>query len=411
MNSRFLIGFALTLFVLPARSFAADSGGLVVSMATLGDRVRSQNPDLAAARLRIREALGRMKQAGKPSNPRLETDLEAGSRFREGSARIGLMQSFPVTAKLQLEKDISVAELRAAEAEVREVERKLIAGAKEELVKVLAIRQQRALRREQSEVSGKLADFITRAAEKGEGSILDAGQAKLEAARLVTEMRQLDAEEASSIGKLKPLLGMATNAKLLPSGDLAPIGIPGTGSSTSRRPDLQVARVEAQAAATEVELERARKYDDLDAGIFAGADRSEDAPEGTKTEGMIGLKLSIPLPLWNDNSGNIEAAQAKQERKQLEIVALDRSIRLEAEAARAEMVQWAKLEKEIGSDLLPMADKQSELAETAWRNGQGELQLALRAREQRLQLASSRLDALRDFHLARVRYETALNQP
>jgi cobalt-zinc-cadmium efflux system outer membrane protein len=93
------------------------------------------------------------------------------------------------------------------------------------------------------------------------------------------------------------------------------------------------------------------------------------------------------------------------------VIALDRNIRLEAEAARAEMSQWANLIREIDETLLPLAQEQSTLAENSYRTGQGEIQSVLRAREKRLQLAAAKLDAQREFQLARVRHETALGKP
>ena len=67
--------------------------------------------------------------------------------------------------------------------------------------------------------------------------------------------------------------------------------------------------------------------------------------------------------------------------------------------------------REINDNLLSLADEQSTLTEEAYRNGQGEIQAVLRSREKRLQLASARLDALREFNLARVRHETAIGKP
>ena len=123
------------------------------------------------------------------------------------------------------------------------------------------------------------------------------------------------------------------------------------------------------------------------------------------------LRFNIALPLWNKNEGAIQEAEAKKTRKEKEAVALGRGIRLEAEAARAEMEEWAKMIGEINGTLLPLADEQTKLAEAAYRNAQGEIQSVLRSREKRLQLAAARLDALREFHLARVRHETALAKP
>ena len=67
-----------------------------------------------------------MNQAGRLSNPDLETSFESNSDFREGKFEIDFSQRFPVTDRLQLEKDVSLTELKASEAEVREVERQIV---------------------------------------------------------------------------------------------------------------------------------------------------------------------------------------------------------------------------------------------------------------------------------------------
>jgi cobalt-zinc-cadmium efflux system outer membrane protein len=384
---------------------------VVVSLASIGDRIRSQNPDLAAARLRIQEALGRMNQSGRLANPELETSLEHNPRFREGRFEVGFSQRFPVTGRLQVEKDISLIELKAAEAEVREVERQLTGLARQAVVKILATRQRRELLREQSGVSGEFAKFLSEIAAKGEGSPLDAGQAKLEAASLAMETRQLDAGESALVGELKPLLGMRPGEALSVGGTLPEATLPGSAADPSSRPDFQAAKLGALAARQGVALEQARRYDDVEGGLFAAAERTEDAPQGYDNEAIVGLRFKVALPFWNKNEGAIQEAEAKQQRKELEAIALSRNIRLEAEAALTEMQEWAKMIAEINDTLLPLADEQSKFAETTFRNGQGEIQSVLRSREKRLQLAAARLDALREFHLARVRHETALGKP
>jgi len=62
------------------------------------------------------------------------------------------------------------------------------------------------------------------------------------------------------------------------------------------------------------------------------------------------------------------------------------------------MLEWAKIVRTISKNLLPLAEKQTKLADEAFRIGQGNLQANLRSRE----------DALREFHLARIRYQSAL---
>ena len=164
-------------------------------------------------------------------------------------------------------------------------------------------------------------------------------------------------------------------------------------------------------ARQETAIERTKRYGDVEAGMYVGAERSIDEPEGSELEGIVGIRFKIPLPFWDKNEGNIEAAEAKAMRRRQEVIALNQGIRLEAEAARAEMLEWAKLAKEIEMTLSPQAAEQTDLAEQAWRNGQGDLLTVLRSREQRLELAATRLEALQNFQLARVRYQTALGNP
>ncbi len=402
----------MALLALAAMTFPLRAEpSVVVSLASIGDRIRAQNPDLAAARLRVQEAVGRMNQSGRLSNPEIETGLEHNPRFREGKFEVGVSQRFPITDRLRLEKEVSLAELKSSEAEVREVERLLIGQAREAVVKVLATRQRRELLREQIGVSKEFADFLSGIAAKGEGSPLDASQAKLEATSLSMEIRQLDASETALVGELKPLLGMRPGEALGVSGTLPGPSLPSASADPASRPDFQAARLNAQSAAQGVALEQARRYDDVEGGIFAGAERREDAPQGYDNEAIIGLRFKIALPFWDKNEGAVQEAEAKKIRKEKEAIALGRGIRLEAEAARAEMAEWISLIGEIDSTLLPLADEQTKLAEDAYRNAQGEIQSVLRSREKRLQLAAAKLEALREFHLARVRHETALGKP
>lgn len=401
---------ALTALLLTAPPLHAESS-VVVTLSSVGDRIRSQNPDLSAARLRIQEAMGRAAQSGRLPNPEIETSFEHNTAFREGRFEVGFSQRFPVTGRLRQEKEISATEIQAAEAEVREVERAIAASAREGVVKILAVRERRSLLKQQVELANQFSKFLADIAAKGEGSAIDAGQAKLEANGLALELRRIDAEETSLSGALKPLLGMKPGDSLVVSGSLPAAGLPAASSDPSRRPDYQIARLEEKSAEQGIALERMKRREDIEGGFFAAAERTEDAPTGYENEGVVGVRFKFPLPFWNKNEGAIREAEAKTLRKKKETDALAANIRLEAEAARAEMVQWADMLREIEEKLLPLAEEQAALAETTYRNGQGEIQSVLRSREKRLELSASRLDALREFHLARVRHEAALGRP
>lgn len=402
--------YSLIFIILLAQGIRAESS-LVLTLDSLGNRIHRQNPDLAAARVRIQEAWGRVRQAGRLANPELQMSVEHNSEFNEGRVELGFSQRFPVTDRLRKEKSLSLTNVTIAETEVLEFERQLVAQARTALFEVLAIRERRSLLKDQVKLNDELVETIRQAAAKGEGSLLEAGQAGIESARVAAELRQLDAREAGLVGSLKPLLGMAPNQGLVVTGKLPAMTIPPEEKGTPARPDLQTAKLEIGAAAQSVELEKSRRFGDVEAGVFTAAERTEDVPIGRKSEGLLGFQLKIPLPWWNKNEGGIEEAEALHQRRQLEHRALARNINLEVEAARAEMREWAALAGDITNRLLPLADKQAADTESAWRNGQAEFQAVLRARDQRLELAATRIDALREFHLASARHQAALGKP
>lgn len=398
--------FAALISLSTQTTTAAES--LVVSLQSIPDRIRKQNPDLTAARYRIAEAQGRLNQSGLRSNPELQMEFGHNPDFNEREFTVGISQKFPVTNRLALEKAVSLSSLKSAQAEVREVERRIIAESQIILIKSLAIRRQKQLLLKQENLAKQLADYIGEAAKKGEGSILDAGQARLEAAQFSNQLRQLRAESAILTGSLKPLLGMSVHERLIVTGSLPEITTPSRELDTSRRPDLQAAKLNIQEAAEAAALERARRREDIELSLSGGLERSEDAPEGYDTEAIFTLGITIPLPFWNKNEGAIQEADARKIRREKETIALDKNIRHEISTAHAEMTEWSKLTHEISATLLPLAEKQAELAAQAYREGQGDLQATLRTREQLLKLSSSRLNALRDFYLAKIRYEAAL---
>lgn len=377
----------------------------IVSFESIPSRVQTHNPELAAARFRIDEAVGVAKQSGRLHNPSLETGISRQTRNNEGSVEIGLTQKFPITQRLKIEKEISATEIQSAEAEVKNVERLLISEARQEFVKILAIRDRKALLKQQQQLATELADFISEKSKQGEISPLDAAQAKLASLQLTTQERLLNTEETAALGKLRPLLGISPQTAVTLSGN--PSGLKVGNKTSIQRPDLTAAQHQLRAAETGIALEQANRKEDIAASFFAANERSEDAPNGFDNETIIGLKLSIPLPFWNDNQGNIDAATARRNRKEQEIKALSQHIAHETDTALTEIRQWASLVSELDEKLIPLAKEQTDLLEKSYKQGQGDLQLVLNSRQQTLDLLASKIDATRELHLANIRYQAS----
>ncbi|MCX6857409.1 MAG: TolC family protein [Verrucomicrobia bacterium] len=386
------------------------ASAVTLSLSDIAPRVRAHHPALKAARLSIDEARGRQLGAGRLSNPTLDTSFQNESRVSPRTTVFGIDQSFPLTKRLSLEKQLTSQLVTAAEHEVRDVERRYIAVARSLAVRLLALDQQRALRQQQMALAQKLSDFTKDRAKAGELSPLDASQAQVDGQRLLLEARRLEIEAVSLRGELKPMLGLKPQDTLVLSGQLPSLALP-PSQAWQKRADYQLSQTKIEATQTEAELAKAKRMPDVSAGFFASREQQDTTPVHTERTGFVGFRFSIPLPFWNRNQGEIAEKAASAERARLESEALAVQITGEADTARREMEANAALATDTRDKLLPLVIEQTSKLEKAYESGQSDLLTVLRAREQRLQLEAAALDAIRDFHLAKIRYESAIGQP
>jgi len=407
--SRFMLRHCSILsFLLLAGSCLASD--LTVSLSGIAARLRSSHPSLQAARLAVDEARGRQLGAGRLANPTVGVEFQNQSAVSPSALTFSIDQSFPLTRRLRLEKKLTAQLVAAAELEVQEAERRLIAEAQGLAVRIIALHGQSALRIEQNVLATKLSEFVKAGAAQGEFSALDAAQAQIDARRLLVEARKYASETVSLLGSLKPMLGLSAGDHLTLVGGLPPLALPQRRADWKQRADYQLAQTKAAAASTGVELAMEHKWQDITAGIFVAREQQDVTPAQTEQTGFAGIRLSIPLPVWNQNQGEIAEKAASAERSRLESEALTQTILSESETARQELLAQADLVREMQDELLPLVIEQAAKLEKAYESGQTDLLTVLRAWEQRLVLETATLDAVRDFHLARIRYEAATGQ-
>ena len=395
------------LILLLTSATGAWAGAVSLTVEGAAAHALQRNPTLAAARLRIEEARGRLQQSGRLSNPELELEFTRHTVGPEGSAGIVLMQRFPLTSRLRHEKAVSRAEFAAAQAEVRDAERKLAAEVRTAAVKLLALGGQRELRARQLGNSRELSGFLLKRVETGEASAVDASQVELESRQIEVENLMLAADEAVLLGELRPLLGIRGDDRISITGNLpAPKSLPAATDVTGR-PDILAAQSRAEAARSVVLEQRARRVEDFGIGASYTRDRTLDLPEPVETEQIIGFRFSFPLPIWNNNSGRIREAEAAATRAGLEVDATKLSAHSEVIAAVSAMRAYARVIGELDDQVLPTATRIEDQLRNSYSSGQTPLTDVLRARTRRLELQGQRLDALREYHLARIRYTAA----
>lgn len=385
--------------------------GLSLSLADIPKVVRNQNLRLQADRLRVQEARARLRGAGRWENPEIEMDYQDSPESIEFSGGIGFNQKIPLTSRLRWEKAAADSLLAAAASDFADRERLVIAEAKTVAVEILALKAQKRLRAKQLKIAGELTVFVEKSGAKGEVSLLDAGQAGLAETQLELEIHHLDHEANRIESKLKSLLGLDPSKILEIEGELPLLGDIAAGTvAVAMRPDYQAVLKRAEAAAREIQIERLKRWGDVTLGLFVRNSRQEDVPVGFNMEPRIGIRLAVPLPLWNKNEAAVEEKTAKAFRLEQTARALESEIRNEAAESSATMTILAIHVGEIQRDLLPAARRHLREVEAAYKKGLVDLRTFLQARKQQVDIEIRLLDTVRDYSLARIRYEAATCQ-
>jgi cobalt-zinc-cadmium efflux system outer membrane protein len=358
---------------------------------------------LQAARFAISEAEARLSAAGRLPNPELESAFAPTIGGGERTFTVGFNQSLPVTSRLRIEKRLSVIDLNLARAELADFERSLAFQVRTTAVTLATITAQQRLNTNQRENSRVLQDTVRRSVQAAETSNLDLAQLELEASHLNLRQLQLKSLQSELLVELALLLGSSNSSNLDLALSLPPANFASLETDLQKRSDFQAARHRTEAAQENVSLARAQRWRDIEVGAFTEIDRNEDVPNGLETDHIVGVRVAIPLPLWNNGKARIAEANAARARREHEESALRARVSAEVASARAHLQAAHDLLKVLQQDLLPKARNIEERFTAAHAQGLSTFFDVLRARERRLQLESAELDAQRDLHLAHAR--------
>jgi cobalt-zinc-cadmium efflux system outer membrane protein len=105
--------------------------------------------------------------------------------------------------------------------------------------------------------------------------------------------------------------------------------------------ELRIRQAELEQQGFKVSLAKNERFPSVTVGPFISQDKAVD------TERTIGIGVSMPLPLWNRNTGNIETAKAREQQAQTSLLVTQREIErrvtenaLALQVKLAEMAKW-----------------------------------------------------------------------
>jgi len=127
--------------------------------------------------------------------------------------------------------------------------------------------------------------------------------------------------------------------------------------------ELRFRQAELEQQGFKVSLAKNERFSGVTVGPFISEEKAGD------TERIVGIGLSLPLPLWNRNTGNIAAAKAREAQAQTSLLLAQRDV--ERRVTENALVLQAKLE-EIGkwrADSTQQFRDAAELADRHYRLG------------------------------------------
>ena len=389
---------------------AAPSAPLSFTVESAVARALEANRDLRAAAFIVDEAQGRLDGAGLMPNPELETGFAPGVTA-SGAYRFsaGITQRFPITGRLRLARELAASEVAAAREEVNAAKRDLIGAVKSEAVEAIALTAELRLLAARSALADEAAKSAAALAAGGAQSPLDTSYAELALADAKAESARVESARAAALDRLKTRLGFAPNAPIAITGELPePDATPGARPALAAEdcPDFRRGKILADGADTAVRLAEARRTGDIGVGLYGEIER-ETGGSSNNPAGFVGVKVSIPLPLWDDNRGEIRSARARRERLQAELAAENLRTEGASAAAWGEYTRLGALMRPLRTERLPAARALTERIRDSRTRGEVGYAELLRAREKEAELETRLLTLRRDAALAYIRWETA----
>ncbi|SDZ64327.1 outer membrane protein, cobalt-zinc-cadmium efflux system [Variovorax sp. YR266] len=359
------------------------------------------NPGLSAA-FREQEATeAAIVQAGAWPNPTLDAQVEDLRRDNR-------------TTTLQLSQPLELGGKRAARVTAAERARdqaaSALAGRRAEVraATVTAffdvLTAQERLRLAQDSVS--LAQTATRAAANrvaaGKVSPLEETRARVAEAGIRVELLQAEGTLRSSRQQLAALWGNPNPRFTQVDGavDQLPAPVQDVASRLGAAPVVQQARLEVERRKALSDLEQAKRIPDVTVSLGAKRVPASEGETGSSRRNQVVVGLSIPLPIFDTNRGNVAEALSREEKARDDLVAAE--LQLGADVAQAsERLRSARATAEtLQRDALPGAETAYKAATKGFELGKFSFLEALDAQRTLFQVRAQYLLALADAHRA-----------
>jgi len=392
----------------------AQASSKVLTLQQALSRAAAANPRLAAAGFDVGIADGRRRQAGAVPNPEasVEVDNILGSGAYRGTrsaeTTLQLSQLIELGGKRQARIAAGLAETDGAIWQ-REAERlAVLSDTATAFVSVLGAQRRVQIIDEQVMALDRLTPELRRRVEAGASSPAEISRAQVATDLLRVEGLRARTSLATERRELAVLMGDSSPTFASVTGQFASTGRPPSFQSllAAINSNPQLIRWTAVRAQREAELLTARLKPIPDLRVSAGWRHYNDTGDSA-----VRLGISVPLPVWDQNQGDIAAANEtlRKTRAEREInkAALIGVAGRAYDAATGALAELSLLR----SSVLPNSRKAADAVNEGYVQGRFTLLDLLDAQSAVAQAALREQEALQSFHTAVTTIEGLVGRP
>jgi cobalt-zinc-cadmium efflux system outer membrane protein len=366
----------------------------------------------------IRDA-GKVR-AGLLPNPSLEVEAGTGAltgSSAENSLSLGVSQEFFLAGKREKRLNIADRELEMYRWQLADQERVLREEVKTAFYDVVLAEQRSTLADRFIVLNRQLLDVTRERLTAGDIPELEMNLVKVELAR--SEGAKIDVEKALNQNQAELLTLMG-----LPLGEYpAIIGNFGTELSMTKklielkqlahgkRPDLKALEAEKTRGDADIVLAQAERIPNMTAGLAIKRDTTAIEVSGVEhkdTGYIIGLKLSMPIPVFDKNQAGVQEARAKRSSTESRLTAATRNAEREVETAYAGFMNAEKVVSLYRSSIVPQLEENLKLTQEAYRLGEVGILAVIQEQKKFFEVNEGYLTALHDRQTALVKLESSV---
>ncbi|WP_373875115.1 MULTISPECIES: TolC family protein [Pseudomonadaceae] len=341
----------------------------IPSEVSLEDALRiasENNPEMAAANWGVSISQGERTQAGLIQNPEISWEME-DTRSESRTTTVQLTQPIELGGKRSARVELADRGIDAAQVEVERARNVLRAEVIQAFHGVLLSQLRVELATESMKLAERGVAIAQGRVRAGSASPVEATRAAVQLSEVRLELKRASAELVNAQALLKAAMGTdASAAQILVEGDASSIPAPPQLQDLLERldstPEMRLATLAIAQQDASYSLEKTQRIPDVSISLgsqYSAADR----------ERVNVVGISMPIPLFNRNQGNVYAAarRADQARDSRNAALL----RMQSSIQQA-VDLWSTASEEIdafNTDILPSAKSAVESATRGFEMG------------------------------------------